>query len=67
MRTFDFFYGATLACMILRHSDNLSHALQKGDILAAEGQDTTMMTVKTLQSLRVDDKINFICFGKSVF
>ena len=58
MQTFDFFYGATLAYMILRHTDNLSRALQKGDISAAEGQDTTMMTVKTLQSLRTDDKFH---------
>ena len=48
MQMFDFFYGATLAYMILRHTDNLSCALQKGDISASEGQDTTAMTVKTL-------------------
>ena len=59
MQTFDFFYGATLAYMILRHTDNLSRALQKSDISAAEGQDTTTMTVKTLQSLRADDKFHF--------
>ena len=58
MQTFDFFYGATLAYMILRHTDNLSCALQKGDISASEGQDTTAMTVKTLQSLRMDDKFH---------
>ena len=58
MQTFDFFYGATLAYMILRHTDNLSRALQKSDISAAEGQDTTTMTVKTLQSLRADDKFH---------
>ena len=59
MQTFDFFYGATLAYMILRHTDNLNHALQKGDISAAEGQDTTMMTaVKTLQSLITDNNFH---------
>ena len=43
---------------MIRHTDNLSCALQKGDISAAEGQDTTAMTVKTLQSLRTDDKFH---------
>ena len=29
MKTYDFVFGATLAEMILRHSDNLSQCLQK--------------------------------------
>ena len=38
MQQFDFFFGVTLGELILRHTDNLSHTLQKADISAAEGQ-----------------------------
>lgn len=38
MQTFDFFYGATLAYMILWHTDNLSRALQKGDVSAVKAK-----------------------------
>ena len=44
--------------MILSHSDNLSRTLQKADISAAAGQDAAEITVKTLSSLRSEDKID---------
>ena len=42
--------------MILRHTDNLSHILQKSDISTVKGQDITTITVKTLYSLRADEE-----------
>ena len=41
--------------MILKHSDNLSCALQGTKISAAEGQATASKTVKTIESLRTDE------------
>ena len=38
MQQFNFFWGVTLGELILRHTDNLSRALQKADVSAAEGQ-----------------------------
>ena len=54
MQQFDFFWGVTLGELILRHTDNLSRALQKADVSAADGQKIAGLTVKTLQSLRTD-------------
>ena len=63
MATFDFYYGASLALLILRHADNLSKTLQK-DISAAEGQTVKAMTVSTLKAMRTDD--GFDCFWQRV-
>ena len=49
---FDYFFGISLGLLILRHTDNLSKAMQRADMSAAEGQDITAMTVTTLKSLR---------------
>ena len=38
MQQFDFFWGVTVGELILQHTDNLSRALQKADVSAAEGQ-----------------------------
>lgn len=54
MQQFDYFWGVTLGELILRHTDNLSHTLQKADVSAAEGQNLAGLTVKTLLSLRTD-------------
>ena len=64
MQQFDFFWGVTLGELILRHTDNLSHTLQKADISAAEGQKIAGLTVKTLQSLRTDS--NFQLFWEKI-
>ena len=55
MKSFDFFFGVMLGEMLLRHSDNLSKALQASHMSAAEGQAVASMTVKTLQTLRVEN------------
>ena len=44
-----------LAEIVLRHTDNLSRALQHQTMSAAAGQEISPMTVKTLQSLRNDE------------
>ena len=64
MATFDFYFGASLALLILRHADNLSKTLQKKDISAAEGQTVTAMTNSTLKTIRTDD--SFACFWQRV-
>jgi hypothetical protein len=55
MKTFDFFFGASLGELLLRHSDNLSKTLQSSTMSAAEGQEIASMTVATLKSIRTDE------------
>jgi hypothetical protein len=52
MKKFSFLFGVYLAELILRHTDNLSKALQCD---AAEAQDTAAMVVSTLQTLRNEE------------
>lgn len=52
MRKFDFLFGVMLGECLLRHSDNLSKALQSPNVSAAEGQKMATLTVKTLETLR---------------
>lgn len=55
MGSFDFFFGVSLGEFLLRHSDNLSRALQSPNMSAAEAQQIVSMTVKTLRSLRTEE------------
>ncbi len=55
MKTFDYYFGICLGYLILKHSDNLSRALQMSDISASEGQEVASMTLKVLKSIRSDD------------
>ena len=52
MRKFDFLFGIMLGECLLRHSDNLSKALQSPTVSAAEGQKMASFTVNTLQTIR---------------
>ena len=61
MKSFDFFFGASLGELLLSHSDNLSKTLQSSTMSAAEGQRIANMTVTTLESLRTDEN-----FGKEL-
>ena len=54
MKTFTYLFEIVLGDLILRHSDNLSHILQKADISAAQRQEVTSMAVQALKSLRSD-------------
>lgn len=58
MTQFDFFFGVMLGQLLLRHTDNLSKALQQVDLSAAEGQALASMTVTTLQKLRNQDSFD---------
>ena len=64
MMTFNFFFGVSLGELLLKHSDNLSKTLQASSMSAAEGQKIADMTVRTLQSIRSDDK--FLLFWKLI-
>ena len=55
MRKFEFLFGVIVGEMLLRHTDNLSQALQKKTLSAAEGQQIARMVITTLQSLRTED------------
>jgi len=50
MTTFEFYFGASLAHLLLCHTDNLSRTLQHKDISAAVGQWVAKIVVTTLQS-----------------
>ena len=64
MATFNFYFGSSLALLILRHADNLSKSLQTKDMSAAEGQIVAAMKNSTLKSMRSDD--GFDCFWQRV-
>ena len=48
MATFPFCFGCTLGAFILKHTDNLSHALQGSSMSAAQGQQVAEEVCKTL-------------------
>ena len=58
MKTFSFVYGAILGEMILRHADNLSSTLQHKSMSAAEGQQVALMTVQTINSIRLEESFD---------
>jgi hypothetical protein len=58
MEEFDFYYGVSLTEMLLRHSDNLSAALQGLHMSAAHAQTAAAMTRDTISSLRNEQSFN---------
>ena len=54
MTTFQFLFSLHLSEMILQHTDKLSQTLQNPQLSSAEGHEITMLTVRTLQSIRSD-------------
>ena len=71
MKKFEFFFGLQLNYLILRHSDNLSRTLQSKTTSAAIGQSTASMSIKTLESLRPEDKFelfwSMVCVSAANF
>lgn len=55
-KTFSFYFGLHLASLILKHTDNLSKTLQSTSMSVTEGAHIAAMTVKTLQSIRSDER-----------
>ena len=58
MTTFTYLFGSMLGELVLKHTDNLSRTLQHVSFSAAEGQQITVMTVATLNSMRSDDQFD---------
>jgi hypothetical protein len=54
MEQFDFYFGLCLGEALLRHSDNLSEALQRSEMSAAQAQGIARMTIQTLECIRSD-------------
>ena len=54
MQTYGFFFGMSLARLVLCHGDNLSVALQSSKMSASEGQQIAALTASTLEKLRTD-------------
>ena len=50
MEKFEFFFGLQLSFSILRHTDNVSKALQKREMSASEGRQIAMANLETLES-----------------
>ena len=64
MSTFDFYFGTSLAQLLLRRCDNLSCTLQHKNMSAVEDERVAAMVKQTLQKLRSDD--SFKCFWELV-
>ena len=58
MATFKFLFGLFLSEIILQHTDKLSQTLQNPQMSSVEAREIAMLTVKTLQSLRIDTNFN---------
>lgn len=56
MKTFHFYFGASLLHNLLSHTDNLSKTVQQMKLNAAEGQHLVRMTTTTLKSIRTEEK-----------
>ena len=52
---FKFLFGVRLGALILRHSDNLSDALEHMNMSAAEGQRLAQLCLRILKKMRCDE------------
>ena len=64
MLKFEFLFGVRLGALILRHSNNLSSALQHKKMSAAEGQRLVELSLRVLKKMRCDE--NFESFYQLV-
>ena len=58
MTTFNFLFGLKICERILKQTDNLSRALQKSSLSAAEAQHIASLTVSTLTKIRTDQSFH---------
>eukprot|EP00731_Ephydatia_muelleri_P003599 Em0001g3599a len=58
MGTFNYLFGVMLGYEILRHTDNLSKALQQEALTASEGQELGKLAIECLQKMRNDIKFD---------
>jgi len=56
MKTFNFYFGASVLQNLLSHTDNLSKTVQQTRFNAAEGQNLVRMTTTALKSIRTGEK-----------
>ena len=63
MTTFPFYFGCTLGAFILKHTDNLSHALQGSSMSAGQGQQVAEEVCNTL-SIGIEVKPHLTSFGR---
>ena len=52
METFDYYFGVRIGKLVLGHADNLSAALQKSTLSAAEGHHIATITTDTIVKIR---------------
>ena len=62
--TFPFYFGCTLGAFILKHTDNLSHALQDSSMSAAQGQQVAEEVCKTLSRDRREAAFELFWIGR---
>ena len=55
MLKLEFLFGVRLGALILRHSDNLSSALQHKNMSPAEGQRLSQLSLRVLKKMRYDE------------
>ena len=58
METFNFFFGISLARLVLAHGDNLSVSLQSSTMSAAEAQKIAHLTVNTITKMRTENSFS---------
>ena len=64
LNKFNYFFGAKLAIVLVRHSDNLSTISQNPKLSASQAQSIVRKIVIILEKLRDDDY--FLLFWKEV-
>ena len=58
IKSFDFFFGASLLCRLLSRTDNVSKTLQHTAMSAAKGQHLVRMAIASLHSVRTEEMFN---------
>lgn len=66
MSTFEYLFGLMLGELLLKHTDNLSKALQNPKLSSSEEQQLAELTRKTLSSIRTDDSFDLFS-GKRLY
>ena len=63
MQPFEFLFGLVLGCNLLTRtvSLNVCMCLQRKSLYAAEGLSLAVMTIRTLNSMKADDKFALFC------
>ena len=60
MHSFDYYFDVYVLQLFLRHSENLSKALQNSEMLVCEGQTLPAISIKTLEKMHNNDSFDSI-------